>query len=107
MAYMLMLMSMILMQGHSGLADEKNHINVYIFKCASMVRHDKFYFRLKSSVPVVLNYGHTSISYKTCLRSLRSVSVRSWRPDEGCNFTITLARQLNMTSNQTKIPFHW
>ena len=41
-------------------------------KLAATVGHDKFYFSLKSSVPVVLNYGHTSISCKTYARNLVS-----------------------------------
>ena len=39
-------------------------------KLVAAVGHDKFYFNLKPSVPAVLNYGHTSVSCKTYVRSL-------------------------------------
>ena len=44
-----------------------------------MVGHDKFYFSLKLSVPVVLNYCHTSISCKAYVRSLVSECLLSER----------------------------
>ena len=60
------------MQGHSGSAEEK--IQLWIIsttkqaikvKLAATIGHNKFYFSLNWSVPVILNYGHTSISCKT------------------------------------------
>ena len=90
-----MLVSMTLdwMQGHSGLAEEtiqrwiisttKQAITI---KRAAMGGHYKFHFSFKSSVPVVLNYGHTSKSCKIynvgslvsqCLLSERAFGVQT------------------------------
>ena len=70
-AYMRMLVSMTLtlMKGHSGLAEEQIQHQIIpttkqavSLKLAATVGHDKFYFSLKSSVAFVLNDGHTSTS---------------------------------------------
>ena len=50
-------------------------------KLAATVGHDKFCFSLKSSVPVVLNYGHASVSctdglVSQCLLSERTLVSR-------------------------------
>ena len=52
-----------------GLSTTKQAIKI---KLAIMVGHDKFYryFSLNLSVPIVLNYGHTSVSCKTYVQSL-------------------------------------
>ena len=91
-AYMLMLVSMVLtlMQGHSGLAEEKNHRWIISktkqpisIKVAATVSHDKLYFSgLKSSVALVLNYGQTSISCTVhtacaCMLSERALAVET------------------------------
>ena len=39
-------------------------------KLAVTVSHDKFYLNPKLSVDFILNYGHTSVSYKTHIRNL-------------------------------------
>ena len=87
--------TMTLMQSCSGFADEnfkcwirpisttKQAISIQL---AAIVRHDKFYFSLKSYVAFVLNYGHTSVSCKTyvsslanaCFPSTLSASIRHW-----------------------------
>ena len=44
-------------------------------KFAATVGHNKFlYFSLKLSVPVILKYGHMSVSYKTYVQSGQSVT---------------------------------
>ena len=62
-------MALTLMQGQSGSAEEQ--IQLWIIsttkqamqnKPDATVGHDLFYVSLKSWVPVVLNYGHTSVS---------------------------------------------
>ena len=74
MGYLLMvvLMTLTLMQGHSDSAEE--NIKLWIIsttkqaihiKLAATVGHDNVYFSLKSSVPLILMYGHTSVSCKT------------------------------------------
>ena len=66
MTYMLMLMSitLTLMQGHSGLAEEKIQLWIILtskqamsIKLAATAGHSKFYFSLESSVAFILNYG--------------------------------------------------
>ena len=80
-----------------------------MIKLAATVGHNKFYFNLKSSVPVILNYGHTSISCKTYVRSLVSQCLH---PDRAfgvqTKFAIALVHHLDldMTSNETMFPFH-
>ena len=83
---MVVLMTLTLMQ--DTVAWHRNKIQLLIIsttkqavqiKFAAMVGHDKFYFNLKSSVPIVLNYGHTSISWKTCVQSLLSQCLLSER----------------------------
>ena len=64
-------MTLTLMQGHSGSVEEQIQLLIILttkqtikIKLAVMVGHNKYYFSLKSSVPVILNYGHTSVSCK-------------------------------------------
>ena len=63
---MLVSMTLTLMQGHNGLAEEniqrwiisttKQAISIQL---SETVGHDKFYLSPKSSVAFILNYGHT------------------------------------------------
>ena len=82
--FMVVSITLILMQGHSGSAEEKIQLCIISttkqaieIKLAATEGHNKFYFSLKSSVPVVLNYGHTSVSCKTYVQSLVSQCVLS------------------------------
>ena len=98
---MVVSMTLTLLQGHSGSAEEQ--IQLWIIsttkqtkiKHAAMVGYDKFYFSLKSSVPVILNYGHTSLSLKTYIiiytesgQSIPAFRASFWCSDERSNFTI-------------------
>ena len=108
---MVVSMTLTLMHGHSGSADKQ--IQLWIIsttkqaiksKLFATVGHDKFYISLKSSVPVVLNYGHTSASDMHGVWS-------AFRTSFWCNFIITLACHLDMTYNVpislTVLPTKW
>ena len=71
---------------HSGSAEEQIQLRIISttkqarnIKLGATVGHDKFYFGFKSSAPVVFNYGHTSVSCKTYVRSLVSQCLFSER----------------------------
>ena len=100
MAYMLRLvtMNLTLMQGHSGLADDKlqrwiisTTKQAISIKHAATVGHDIFYFSLKSSVAFVLNYGDTSISYNVIRHTyaMPAFQPRFWCRDERCNWSVS------------------
>ena len=115
---MVVLMTLTLMQGHSGSA--KENIQLWIIsttkqaikiKLAAKVGHDKFYFSLNPSVPEVSNYSDTiSVSCKTyvwnlgsqCLHSERAFGVQT----KDVILLSCLRGHLDMTSNETMFPFH-
>ena len=83
---MVVLITLTLMQADSGSSEEQIQLWIiltakkqYRLKFTPMVGHNHFYFSLKSSVSVVLNYGHMSISCKTYVRSQVSQCLLSKR----------------------------
>ena len=75
------LMTLTLMQGHSGSAEENNQLWIISktkqaikIKLAATVGHNKFHFNPKFSVAFILNYGHKGISYKShqCYLAIQS-----------------------------------